>query len=99
VPGVWALGRLKTTVDLTPSVAGADASGAQIRPASATVTVWTLPWAQLILAVVLVALLLTLRTLIRRRRRRLAELLARARDEGREEGLSSARPREAATRP
>jgi hypothetical protein len=99
IGGVWALGPLKTTVDLTPALLDGDTSDADIRPTSATTTVWTLPWPQLILTALLTALALTARTARRRRRRRLADLLARARDEGREEGLSSARPENAATRP
>jgi hypothetical protein len=85
VGGVWALGPLRTTVDLTPALLDGDADVAAIRPGTATVTVWTLPWPQLILAALLTALALTTRTALRRRRRRLADLLARARDEGREE--------------
>jgi hypothetical protein len=83
VDGVWALGPLKTTVELTPAVLAGDPSGAEVRPVSATVTVWTLPWPQLLLLALLVALGLLARTVARRRRRRLAEMLARARDEGR----------------
>lgn len=99
ISGVWALGPLKTTVDLTPALLASDTSNADIRPTSATTTVWTLPWPQLTLATLLTTLALTGRTLNRHRRQRLANLLARARDEGREEGLSSARPEKAATRP
>jgi hypothetical protein len=98
VDGVWALGRLRTTVDVTPTVLDGDTSGAEIRPTSTTATVWTLPWPQLILAAILAAALLIARTAVRRRRRRLATMLARAREQGREEGLSSARLGKAATR-
>ncbi|GIG88167.1 WxL protein peptidoglycan domain-containing protein [Plantactinospora endophytica] len=90
VPGVWALGPLHTTIDLAPAVPDGSPAAAEVRPAAATVTVWTLPWPQLALAAVLGALVLAVRTVIRRRRRRLAELLARARDEGRAEGRDSA---------
>ncbi|PZG17284.1 DUF916 domain-containing protein, partial [Micromonospora craterilacus] len=58
---------------------------ADIRQTTTTVTVWTFPWSQLALAVILVALVLTVRFITRRRRQRLAQLLARARDEGRAE--------------
>jgi hypothetical protein len=85
VAGIWGLGRLRTTVELTPAVLDGDASGAEIRPTTATVTVWTLPWPQLLLVAAVVALILLGRTVLRRRRRRLAEMLARARDEGRAE--------------
>jgi hypothetical protein len=88
VTGVWGLGPLRTTVDLTPTLLDGDKSGAEIRPASASVTVWTLPWPQLILMAVLVAAALALRTVNRRRRQRLATLLDRARDEGRAEARS-----------
>jgi hypothetical protein len=90
VDGVWALVRLRTTIDLTPSAPGAGPAGVETRPVSADVTVWTLPWPQLALATILMALLLAVRAVIRRRRQRLANLLARARDEGREEGRESA---------
>jgi hypothetical protein len=86
VGGVWALGPLRTTVELTPSATG----GAEFRPASAAESVWTVPWPQLVLAAVLVALVLALRIVTRRRRRRVAALLARARDEGRAEARESA---------
>ncbi|GAA4471277.1 hypothetical protein [Phytohabitans houttuyneae] len=89
VDGVWALGPLRTTVVLTPAVLDGDTSGAQIRPAEATVTVWTLPGPQLVLLALLAALALTARAAVRRRRRRLAALLARARDEGRAEARES----------
>jgi hypothetical protein len=83
VRGVWGLGPLRTTVELTPS-----ARDGEIRPASATVTVWTLPWPQLAPAAALGALVLAFRTVVRRRRRRLAALLARAREEGRAEAAA-----------
>jgi Bacterial protein of unknown function (DUF916) len=89
VTGVWGLGPLRTTVTVTPAVLDGDTSGAEVRPASATVTVWTLPWPQLLLAAVLVAATFALRTINRRRRQRLATLLARARDEGRAEALDT----------
>ncbi|MEN3609870.1 hypothetical protein AAH979_10000 [Plantactinospora sp. ZYX-F-223] len=90
VGGVWALGPLRTSVEVTPAVLGGPPTGAQLRPASATVTVWTLPWPHLVLAAALGAVALAFRIVLRRRRRRLAELLARARDEGRAEGRDSA---------
>jgi hypothetical protein len=98
VAGVWALGRLRTSVVVTPSVNGGGTAGAAIRPASASVTVWVLPWPQLALAVVLGALVLAFRAIVRRRRQRLAELLARARDEGRREGRKSTPRRQSAQR-
>jgi hypothetical protein len=74
--------------EATDLAAGGPA-GAAIHPASATVTVWTLPWPQLVLAAIFGALVFALRTITRRRRQRLAQLLARARDEGRAEGRTS----------
>jgi len=90
VAGVWPLGPLRTSVDVTPALISGDATGAEIRTASATMTAWALPWPQLALAAVVVALVLTVRTLVRRRRRRLARLIARAREEGRAERRESA---------
>jgi hypothetical protein len=89
VGGVWALGRLRTSVEVTPAVTGGAAADAAIQRDSATVTVWVLPWPQLVLAVVVGALVFAFRDVIRRRRQRLTELLARARDEGRAEGRKS----------
>ncbi|MEU5553747.1 DUF916 domain-containing protein [Micromonospora sp. NPDC047793] len=86
VDGVWGLGRMRTTVDLTPAVQGGDATGAVIRPASATVTTWSVPWAQLVLLLVVGVLVVAVRTVLRRRRQRLAQMLASAREEGRAEG-------------
>jgi hypothetical protein len=83
IAGVWALGPISTSVDVTPAVRDGGPAGAAIQHASATVTVWTLPWPQLALAAILGSLVLAFRVIIRRRRQRLAELLARARDEGR----------------
>ncbi|WP_090943937.1 WxL protein peptidoglycan domain-containing protein [Nonomuraea jiangxiensis] len=88
VEGVWALGPLRTSVDVTP----ATRDGAAARPVSATVTVWTLPWPQLALAAILAALVLAVRAIIRRRTKRLADLLARAREEGRAEAKTGGHP-------
>ncbi|MFD6681665.1 hypothetical protein [Micromonospora parva] len=87
--GVWALGRLRTTVTTSPALLGDGQAGADLRPASATVTTWVVPWAQLALLALLVGLLLGLRAAARHRRRRLAGLLARARQEGRREAQES----------
>ncbi|WP_327003424.1 DUF916 domain-containing protein [Dactylosporangium sp. NBC_01737] len=83
VGGVWALGHVRTTVDVTPALLGGDQAGAELRTTSATVTAWALPWPQLALAALLAGLVLTIRTVTRRRRRRLTLLLDRAREEGR----------------
>ncbi|BCB77710.1 DUF916 domain-containing protein [Phytohabitans flavus] len=90
IGGVRTLGRLRTTVDLTPAVVDGGPTGAEIRPASATVTLWTVPWPQLALVAILVALVFAARTIIRRRKRRLTDLLAQAREEGRAEARESA---------
>ncbi|WP_214103807.1 WxL protein peptidoglycan domain-containing protein [Acrocarpospora catenulata] len=86
IPGVWALGPLSTSITVSPAVQSGGPAGAMIERTSATVTVWALPWPQLILVAILAALVLVYRVITRRRRRRLADLLARARDEGRAEG-------------
>ncbi|AEB47799.1 WxL protein peptidoglycan domain-containing protein [Micromonospora maris] len=86
VDGVWGLGRLKTTVSVTPAVQGGDPTGAEIRPGTATVTTWIVPWPQLALLLLLGLLVLAYRVITQRRRRRLAQLLASAREEGRAEG-------------
>jgi hypothetical protein len=85
VGGVWALGRLRTSVDVTPVVQGGGPTGVAVRPASATVTAWAVPWPQLSLAVVVAGLVVGSRAILRWRRRRLAALLDKARAEGRAE--------------
>ncbi|GIF23770.1 hypothetical protein BJ973_004381 [Actinoplanes tereljensis] len=72
VHGVWGLGPVHTRILLTP----ADPAG------PTEVTVWILPWPQLIAVVLLVALLFVLRATRRASRRRLARLLDDARREG-----------------
>lgn len=89
---VWALARLRTTVTTSPALLGEGQTGADLRPTSATVTTWVVPWAQLALLVLLAVLLLGLRAAARHRRRRLAGLLARARQEGQESVLVGGAP-------
>ncbi|GGM81959.1 hypothetical protein ACFFX1_21205 [Dactylosporangium sucinum] len=89
VGGVWALGHLRTTVEVTPAMLGGDQAGADIRRTSATVTTWALPWSQLALALLVAVLVLGVRTVRRERRRRLALLLDRARDEGRASAVAA----------
>ncbi|MFI7078621.1 hypothetical protein ACIBO1_15140 [Micromonospora sp. NPDC049903] len=90
VRGVWGWGRLTATVTLTPDILVGDPTDSEIRPTTATVTVWSMPWPQVALLLVIVALVLAWRAVVRGRRRRLARLLARARDEGRQEARTSA---------
>jgi hypothetical protein len=77
--GVWPLGRLATTVKLTP------AGGT---PVTVTTSTWALPWSHLILLAVVVALLLLWRRAARRRRRNLNQMLEEARLEGRREATA-----------
>ncbi|MBW6437012.1 DUF916 domain-containing protein [Actinoplanes hulinensis] len=70
----WPLGRIRTTLTLTPVVPGAAAE-----PHTVTVTTWALPWPQ-VLALAAVAVLILL---ARMRRARLKRLLEQARLEGR----------------
>lgn len=71
VHGVWGVGPVHTKILLSP----ADPAG------PAAVTVWVVPWPQLLVVVLLVALVLALRA----RRRRFARLLAQARQESRKD--------------
>jgi hypothetical protein len=90
VGGVRGWGPLRTSVAVTPAVPVGDPAGAEVRPGTATVTVWAVPWAQLALVALLAALAVAYRGGVRWRRRRLARLLDRARAEGRQEGRKSA---------
>jgi hypothetical protein len=72
VGGVWGMGPVHTKILLTP----ADPAG------PTEMTVWIVPWPQLVVVALLVALLFVLRTYRRASRRRLARLLDDARREG-----------------
>lgn len=63
---VWPLVRTVTEVTVTPAVVGEDDVDAVLQPATVTVTTWTVPWAQLVLLVVLVGTVLLVRRLRRR---------------------------------
>ncbi|GIJ20604.1 hypothetical protein [Micromonospora lutea] len=89
VGGVWGLGRLTTTVEVTPAVVSGDPAGAQMRPTTTTVTVWAVPWPHLVITVLIGTVILGWLTSTRRRRRHLARLLDQARAEGRAEGRTS----------
>ncbi|MEV2237185.1 hypothetical protein [Micromonospora sp. NPDC049891] len=89
VGGVWGLGRLTTTVEVTPAVLSGDPAGAQVRPTTTTVTVWAVPWPHLVLTILIGTLVLGWLTITRRRRRQLARLLDEARAQGRAEGRTS----------
>ncbi|WP_433380589.1 hypothetical protein ACQPZX_15580 [Actinoplanes sp. CA-142083] len=70
---MWSLGRIRTTVTLTPAVLGG-APGVTGAPTPVTVTTWALPWPQLLLAAAIVAVALVARHRRRRFRRLLAEV-------------------------
>ncbi|MFC4066670.1 hypothetical protein [Actinoplanes subglobosus] len=70
IDGVWGLGRLVTTVTLTPPSAPL---------VTASITAWVMPWPQLLVAAAAVLPVLAWRL----RRRHLRSMLARAREEGR----------------
>lgn len=59
----WPLVRSTVEVTVTPTVVGEDEVDASLRPATVVVTVWTIPWAQLVLLVLLVGLVLLVRRL------------------------------------
>jgi hypothetical protein len=81
VRGVWGLGPVTAKVLLTPVVLG-EAGNTLTSPATAEVTLWVVPWPQLLSLLLLVALVLALRAHRRASRRRLARLLDDARREG-----------------
>ncbi|NUT47715.1 MAG: hypothetical protein HOV94_10475 [Saccharothrix sp.] len=81
LPDRWPLGRITTRVVVSP----ATEDGATAPPVTITVTTWALPIPQASTAALVVLLVLVTRALRRRRRRRLADLIARAKAEGRAE--------------
>lgn len=87
LPGVWPLGLLSVPLSVERSVILPDGSRERIDPVSQTVSVWAVPWPQLL---VLLAVGLVLGgTLIRRRgrRREVEKLVDAAREAGRRDAL------------
>ncbi|ASO20355.1 hypothetical protein FHR81_004464 [Actinoalloteichus hoggarensis] len=66
VDGTWPLGRLTSDIEATPLVVGEDVVDADLTAASASSTVWGLPFAQLLLLLVLAGVVLWWRTARRR---------------------------------
>ncbi|WP_454044429.1 hypothetical protein [Cellulosimicrobium sp. Marseille-Q8652] len=87
---VWPLGPVTTTVTVTPVAVAEDEIDAPLEPVTTTVTTWAVPLPQLLLLAILLVLFLGIRDERRRRRRRLENLLAKARDEGRQAAAGGA---------
>ncbi len=85
IADVWPLGPVTTTITVTPTPVAEDEVDAALEPVTVTVTTWAVPWPQLLLIAIVVVLVVGVRDDRRRRRRRLDDLLAKARDEGRQQ--------------
>ncbi|WP_264032256.1 DUF916 domain-containing protein [Cellulosimicrobium sp. SH8] len=82
---VWPLGPVRSTITVTPTTVDDDQVDAPLEPVTVTVTTWAVPWPQLLLIAIVVVLIVGVRDDRRRRRQRLESMLARARDEGRQQ--------------
>lgn len=82
---VWPLGPVRSTITVTPTTVDDDEIDAPLEPVEVTVTTWAVPWPQLLLVAIVVVLIVGVRDDRRRRRQRLEAMLARARDEGRQQ--------------
>jgi len=89
IADVWPLGPVTTTITVTPTPVGDDEVGASLEPVTVTVTTWAVPWPQLLLVAIVVVLVVGVRDDRRRRRKRLDDLLAKARDEGRQQAVQA----------
>ncbi|MFJ2520847.1 hypothetical protein ACIOWF_17890 [Cellulosimicrobium cellulans] len=85
VDDVWPLGPVSTTITVTPTPVADDQIDTPLDPVTVTVTTWAVPWPQLLLVAIVVVLIVGVRDDRRRRRQRLEAMLARARDEGRQQ--------------
>ncbi|MFB8227687.1 WxL protein peptidoglycan domain-containing protein [Cellulosimicrobium sp. NPDC055967] len=88
-PNVWPLGPVRSTITVTPTVVDDDQVDAPLDPVTVTVTTWAIPWPQLLLVAIVVVLVVGVRDDRRRRRQRLEAMLAKARDEGRQQASGS----------
>jgi hypothetical protein len=86
---VWPLGPVRSTITVTPTTVDDDQVDAPLEPVTVTVTTWAVPWPQLLLVAIVVVLIVGVRDDRRRRRQRLEAMLARARDEGRQQAGGS----------
>ncbi|MBM7819337.1 hypothetical protein JOE63_001814 [Cellulosimicrobium cellulans] len=86
---VWPLGPVRTTITVTPTTVADDQVDAPLEPVTVTVTTWAVPWPQLLLIAIVVVLIVGVRDDRRRRRQRLEAMLAKARDEGRQQAAGS----------
>ncbi|QJW38513.1 DUF916 domain-containing protein [Cellulosimicrobium protaetiae] len=84
---VWPLGPVRSTITVTPTTVDDDQVDASLEPVTVTVTTWAVPWPQLLLVAIGVVLVLGVRDDRRRRRQRLEAMLAKARDEGRQQAV------------
>lgn len=85
IADVWPLGPVTTTITVTPTPVADDEIDAALEPVTVTVTTWAIPWPQLLLIAIVVVLVVGVRDDRRRRRKRLEGMLAKARDEGRQQ--------------
>jgi len=86
---VWPLGPVRSTITVMPTSVDDDQVDAPLDPVTVTVTSWAIPWPQLLLVAIVVVLVVGVRDDRRRRRQRLEAMLARARDEGRQQASGS----------
>ena len=90
VAGVWPIGIVTVPVTVTRSLVLPDGTEQSLESVVRTVTVWAIPWPQLLVVVGLALIVAALVWRRRRRTRRVEGLIARAREEGRREAHAHA---------
>lgn len=90
VDDVWPILVVTTGVTLTPTVLTMDGASTAMTPVTAEVTVWAVPWPQLIVLLGIALVVLAILWGRIRSRRKVAALVADAKEEGRREAATSA---------
>lgn len=85
VPDVWPLGLVTIPLTITESVISPDGSEQELHPTVHEVTVWAIPWPQLIIALALALIVTGLFWGRRRRAKQVEQLIDQAREAGRQE--------------
>ncbi|MGN8552931.1 UNVERIFIED_CONTAM: hypothetical protein OHV15_10130 [Microbacterium sp. SLM126] len=83
IPGVWPLGIVTIPLVVEQSVVMPDGTVQALEPLTRSVTIWALPWPQLLIAAAIALLSIGLFRGRRRRAASVAKLVEEARNEGR----------------
>jgi len=91
VDDVWPLFLLGGDLTVAPTAASLDGDALVVEPSTTSLTVWAMPWPQLLVLAGIVLIVLALLWNRLRSRRRMDDLISKAVERGREEALDEAR--------